>query len=103
MCRRHIDGAPTGRHSSFLEGCRAGLFPVATGVSRTDHVNRNGEFQIGGVSPGFYRPAARGGGITLNAAGTMQSAHGDAQTQFVAVDVRAFRARISTDSHPTMA
>ena len=69
-----IDGAPTAAAVLFLEAVGPALPDGASG-SRTEHLNRNGEFQIGGVSPGFYRLRARGGGITLKASSRLTPAH----------------------------
>jgi hypothetical protein len=82
-----IDGAPTQAVALTLEAVGPALPAAATGVGRIDRPNRNGEFEVRGVSPGFYRLRARAGGVTLDANGAVASTHGDAQTQFAMADV----------------
>jgi hypothetical protein len=81
-----LDGAPTEAVALTLEAIGPALPAGATGVGRIDRPNRNGEFEVRGVSPGMYRLRARAGGVRLDANGAA-SIRGDAQTQFAMADV----------------
>ena len=82
-----LDGAPTQAVTLTLEGIGPALPAGATGVGRINQPDRNGGFEVRGVSPGMYRLRARAGGVKLDANGKMLSARGDAQTQFAMADV----------------
>jgi hypothetical protein len=82
-----LDGAPTQAVTLTLEGIGPALPAGATGVGRINQPDRNGEFEVRGVSPGMYRLRARAGGVKLDANGKMLSARGDAQTQFAMAEV----------------
>ncbi len=89
------DGAPTQAVALTLEAIGPALPAAATGVGRVDLPNRNGEFEVRGVSPGMYRLRARAGGVRLDANGTTSSIRGDAQTRFAMADINV--AGISVD------
>ena len=89
-----LDGAPTQAVTLTLEGIGPALPAGATGVGRINQPDRNGEFEVRGVSPGMYRLRARAGGVKLDANGKMLSARGDAQTQFAMADVSVAGAEI---------
>jgi hypothetical protein len=88
-----IDGAPAQAVVLTLEGVGPALPAAATGVGRIAPPNRDGEFEVRGVSPGMYRLRARAGGVTLEANGGVR-VRGDAQTRFAIAEVSVAGANI---------
>jgi hypothetical protein len=82
-----IDGAPAQAVALSIEAVGPAFPVAATAVSWVERPNRNGEFQIAGVSPGLYRLRARAGGVTVDANGAMGATRPGAQTQYAVAEV----------------
>jgi len=80
------DGVPTQAVALSIEAIGPAFPVAATAIARVERPNRNGEFQIAGVSPGLYRLRARAGGVRLDAKGA-SSTHPDAQTQYAVTEI----------------
>jgi hypothetical protein len=81
-----IDGAPTRAVALSIEAVGPPLPAAAAVVPSIERPGPDGVFQVLGVPPGLYRLRARGGGVTVTAAGAIET-RPEAQTQSATLEV----------------